>query len=439
MTDGKRVDEPDPPGGPDDPYDPAVSPGSTDPGGSPGSATPLDSGAHAASDDGGDSVTPLDPRHTIDGVDLLIVEDDHDQARYVERLLHEHALENLDDRSHRFEIDRIRHVDRFEAAIDVLAADPADVVLLDLMLPDSRGVDTVRRLAAHHPELPIVVMTGEDQEGTGVSAIQLGAQDYLVKGTFSAELVHRTIRYAIERKRHEREFVDANQKLALLNRIIRGDIRNEMSVALGWVDVLDERIDPADRAAFEAMRTAAQNVVELTDTAADVATALDSSVGAYRRPSSLESILDEGLGQFLDAHPNADHAVDYQPPDDAPVTVMATPMFATAFAHLLSNVVNSDGGTDNSDDHDDSTAVTITVDVTDDSALVHVRGDRVELTMDQRTSLHDAAGRSAENAGLNTGLYLVTTLLEQLGGTITVTDDGGTTVTITLDRVSTVD
>ena len=453
MTEGERDDEPDPAGRPENQHgDSTPTPGSTEPGVSADAANSVDPGTQTGSDDGDDAVTSLAVRHPIDSVDLLIVEDDHHEARYVERLLHEHALANMDGRSNRFEIDRIRHVDRFGAALDALADDPADVVLLDLMLPDSRGVDTVARLAAHHPELPIVVMTGEDRERTGVTAIQQGAQDYLVKGTFSGELVHRTIRYAIERKRHEREFVDANQKLALLNEIIRGDIRNEMSVALGWVDVLDERIDQEDRAAFEAMRTAAQNVVELTDTAADVASALDTTVGTYRHPSSLESILDEGLQGFLDGHPNTVHAIDYRKPEDGPVTVLATPMFATAFAHLLSNVVDLDVVNSDvvnstvvdsnlaSDDADDSTAVSITVDVTDDTALVHVRGDGVELTADQRASLHDADRRSAEHVGLNTGLYLVTTLLEQLGGTIDVSDDAdGTTVTITLDRVATVD
>lgn len=86
---------------------------------------------------------------------------------------------------------------------------PFDIVLLDLFLPDSRGLDTFAQFQSLHPELPIVVMSGLDDENIAESAVQDGAQDYLVKGQMDEVLLHRAIRYAIERKRVERALRDS--------------------------------------------------------------------------------------------------------------------------------------------------------------------------------------------------------------------------------------
>lgn len=79
-----------------------------------------------------------------------------------------------------------------------------DLVLLDLFLTDSRGLDTLRQFQSLHPELPILVMSGLDDEQIAAAAVHEGAQDYLVKGQMDTVLLHRAIRYAIERKSAER-------------------------------------------------------------------------------------------------------------------------------------------------------------------------------------------------------------------------------------------
>ena len=78
---------------------------------------------------------------------------------------------------------------------------PPDVVLLDLSLPDSFGLETLRRWQALAPTLPVIVLTGSDDEAMAVAAVREGAQDYLVKGTIDGNLLAQAIRYAIERKR----------------------------------------------------------------------------------------------------------------------------------------------------------------------------------------------------------------------------------------------
>jgi DNA-binding NarL/FixJ family response regulator len=91
------------------------------------------------------------------------------------------------------------------------------VLLLDLSLPDSLGVDTFRKVRQAFPDLPVVVFTSLEDEDLGSQLVQLGAQDYLVKGQLNGPMMHRTLRYAIERKQAaaEREQLIAELQKAL--------------------------------------------------------------------------------------------------------------------------------------------------------------------------------------------------------------------------------
>ena len=98
---------------------------------------------------------------------------------------------------------RIEAVGRLTDALGRVARKGVDLVLLDLGLPDATGLQALQRLAGASPYLPVVVLTGLDDEETGLRAVQQGAQDYLVKGRVDGPLIDRTLRYAMERKRAE--------------------------------------------------------------------------------------------------------------------------------------------------------------------------------------------------------------------------------------------
>jgi diguanylate cyclase (GGDEF)-like protein len=88
-----------------------------------------------------------------------------------------------------------------------------DFVILDLSLPDSHGLDTVKKTADKYPRIPVVVMTGLDDDEVGMQAVQNGAQDYLIKGQVNSSLLGRVIRYSMERKRSEIELEEKNMRL----------------------------------------------------------------------------------------------------------------------------------------------------------------------------------------------------------------------------------
>jgi len=93
--------------------------------------------------------------------------------------------------------------DRLSLGLEHLSAGGTGLVLLDLSLPDSYGLETFAKVYAHSPTVPIIVLTGNDDQMLALSAVKGGAQDYLVKGRLDRELLLRSMQYSIERKRYQ--------------------------------------------------------------------------------------------------------------------------------------------------------------------------------------------------------------------------------------------
>ena len=141
---------------------------------------------------------------------VLLVEDNPGDARLIQEMLSEVKVVPI----------YVQWVDQLTTALKHLAKEEVDVTLLDLSLPDSRGLDTLARLRAEAPLLPIVVVTGLDDEEMALKAVREGAQDYLVKGQVDGNLLVRALRYAIERKRTAEE-LEASKK-SFLNIVEKG-------------------------------------------------------------------------------------------------------------------------------------------------------------------------------------------------------------------------
>jgi diguanylate cyclase len=133
---------------------------------------------------------PRDAEPRVASARVLLVEDDPGFASLVEQMLRGADL-------------GVKSVGLLKEAREYLREADVDCVLLDLSLPDARWLEGVEALRDAAPELPLVVLSGLDDETVAVQAVQRGAQDYLVKGHVDGHIVSRAIRYAIERKRTE--------------------------------------------------------------------------------------------------------------------------------------------------------------------------------------------------------------------------------------------
>jgi signal transduction histidine kinase len=154
-----------------------------------------------------------------DPVRILLVEDNPADARLVQQTLLDSSA---GETSAWFQL---RVAERLSAGLDVLSAGDVDVVLLDLSLPDSEGLNTLTSFSTRAPALPIVVMTGLEDESVAVRALQAGAQDYLIKGQSDPGLLVRAIRYAIERKRTQEALWESQRQLQALNETLEHKVR----------------------------------------------------------------------------------------------------------------------------------------------------------------------------------------------------------------------
>jgi diguanylate cyclase (GGDEF)-like protein len=124
---------------------------------------------------------------------VLLIEDNAGDARLIEEMIRE-------DPGAPF---RLHRADRLSRGLELLAGGETGLILLDLSLPDSMGLETFTRVYAHSPMVPIIVLTGNDDQTIALSAVKGGAQDYLVKGRLDRELLLRAMHYSIERKRYQ--------------------------------------------------------------------------------------------------------------------------------------------------------------------------------------------------------------------------------------------
>ncbi|MDH5823085.1 PAS domain S-box protein [Luteimonas sp. RD2P54] len=143
----------------------------------------------------------MNPAQTI-----LLVEDTRSDAMLYAALLKraQHASRRVD------------FAPTLGAALQMLATSPYDAVLLDLGLPDCRGLEGVERIVGRYPGVPVIVLTGNDEAGIGDQAIAAGAQDYLRKAEARADTLERSLRYASVRQRNENEERESRQELRAL-------------------------------------------------------------------------------------------------------------------------------------------------------------------------------------------------------------------------------
>jgi len=122
---------------------------------------------------------------------ILVVEDNPADADFIHEMLPETGAMSF----------QVESVSRLSQALTRLESKGIDLVLLDLGLPDSQGLQTLHKLRKAAPDVPVVVLTGTDDQELAFTAVRHGAQDYLVKGQFNRGLLSRAVRYALERQK----------------------------------------------------------------------------------------------------------------------------------------------------------------------------------------------------------------------------------------------
>ncbi len=195
-------------------------------------------------------------------IDILLVEDNIGDNRLIREMLSEASGVTF----------YLKCADRLQAGLEQLNEGGIDVVLLDLGLPDSQGLETLSKTYAQAPKIPIVVLTGINDELLGTQAVNRGAQDYLMKGQVDGNLLVRALRYAIERKQaEEREKqlqlqLDLSRRLASVGVMVSGiahEINNPLTKIIGFSDMLMQKDTPEDTK--QVLKTIKNNTEQVTE------------------------------------------------------------------------------------------------------------------------------------------------------------------------------
>jgi sigma-B regulation protein RsbU (phosphoserine phosphatase) len=257
---------------------------------------------------------------------LLLVEDNPGDARLMREMLPRTF--------------RITHTERLDKALEALGRDPFDVVLLDLSLPDSHGLETCRRVCRAAPDAPIIVLTGLSDEQVAVQAIHEGAQDWLVKGNADGEVVERAIRYAIERQRLHARLRELDRLRSLFLSVVTHDLKSPAASILSGIDMLlGEKLGPLtsdQRRVLELCRRSAGRQTRLIRDLLDVAVIEAGAMTLHQDQHEVRSL----VSSVLEEHTPLLVGAGLQARNDVPAELRLcadSDRLAQALGNLLSN------------------------------------------------------------------------------------------------------
>jgi signal transduction histidine kinase len=320
-------------------------------------------------------------------------------------------------------------VEKLTAGLERLDQDGVEVVLLDLSLPESQGLESFRRVHAHAPEIPVVVLSGINNEELANRAVQLGAQDYLTKGQVDGPLLGRSLRYAIERSRIEEELRQRVEQLAEMDRrkdeflaTLAHELRNPLAPIRNSLHILrmSGGSGPAAERIYEMMERQVGHMVRLVDDLLEVSRITRGKIELRKERVTLASILHSAVETSRPLIEAARHQLAISLPPE-PIMVEADPVrFAQVIANLLNNSAKytEEGG-----------QIWLTAKPEEGEVIISIRDNGLGIPAQLLPRVFDMfaqVDRTLKRAqgGLGIGLTLARTLVHMHGGRIDAHSEG---------------
>jgi len=335
----------------------------------------------------------------------LLVEDNPGDAKLVDHHLSDPAVEQFVDGV------SLTHVETLSAAESALATDHYGVVLLDLGLPTTSGLETLDRARSLADEQPIIVLTGMDDHETAMAAIERGAQDYLPKGDLDGDRLVRALRYAVVRHRQELAVERRRDQLEFFNSVLGHDILNGMNVVRGHADLLARGLDDDDdrRDHAETIQSWSDDMIDLTQTVRSILATITDESGRELRPVQLEPVLEDAAERARSMDPEASVSVSAAPG----VAVQADDLLVDVLANVTTNAVEHGGD-----------ALSVDIEAVDDGGTVRVRvaDDGAGIDDDRKETVFERDAKGGGSTGSGFGLYFVASMMDAYDGDVRVED-----------------
>lgn len=232
------------------------------------------------------------------------------------------------------------------------------------------------------------------------------------------------LRDVTDHKRQEAALAERSEQLAIINQVLRHDVRNDIEVMIGWAEHLEEFVDSEEaRTALDRVLDQGEHVVEVTREARDLVDAVEVDWEMALVPVDVGRILRREVDTARARFPTAEISLEA---DDRSATVMANEFLGSVFGNLLTNaVVHNDA---------DAPEITITSERMEDAVSVRIEDNGPGIPDTQRERLFERGAKGSDSCGTGVGLYLVRSLVDAFDGTVTVdeSEPGGTTVRVDL-------
>ena len=163
-------------------------------------------------------------------IKILLIEDNAADARLIKEMFKEISKPKYE----------LVHFTTLQEGLNALNNNGFDTLLLDLSLPDSKGLETFEKAHEYDLKIPIVILSGLDDEEIAIKAVRQGAQDYFVKGDINSRILSRALNYAIERKNAEKNLIENQNDLINLIKKYTEELKKK---GVGEIDGVEERLD----------------------------------------------------------------------------------------------------------------------------------------------------------------------------------------------------
>lgn len=353
---------------------------------------------------------------------VLLIEDDPDDALLLREMLAQGGDSRFD----------LECTDRLQAGLERLAERGADVLLLDLSLPDSLGLDTVHKVHARASDVPIVVLTGLDDEALAIKAVREGAQDYLIKGKVDSNLLVRSIRYAIERHRlltkleqaRQRQLELKDQFLSQISHELRSPLTTIQQFVTILLDGLAGNLSPEQREYMEITLRNADQLRTIIGDLLEVARAETGKLTIEPQRISVVQLIAETLTSCRESAAAKGVALTTDSPEDLPPAHADPDRFRQILTNLIDNGIKftPENGTVTVHAyvwHQDPTFLCIAV--ADTGFGIHP--EDVERIFDRL--YQESNFLESSHKGLGLGLYICKELVSRHGGRIWVESKPG--------------
>jgi phosphoserine phosphatase RsbU/P len=347
----------------------------------------------------------------------LLIEDNPGDARLIREMLRE-----ADAGHARVEL---AQADRLSDGVEHLAQVGADVVLLDLSLPDSQGLETFVSVHAAAPAVPIVVLSGLDDESLAVRAVQQGAQDYLVKGQVDGGTILRSVRYAIERQRLEAARRDLERQRDEFFSSVSHDLRTPVAAIKAAIGVVlanePPNMPPALHRLLGNVDLAADELATLIEDLLEIARLQSGRVELWRSSVDLRDVLSRAVRSLEPLIQARGQHVERSLPGEPVVASVDVDRLGRVLRNLLGNAqkYGRDGGT-----------ISVTLERSANGVCVSVSDDGPGIPPDEQERIFErfyrvSGAASSGPAGSGLGLAIARGLVELHGGRLWVESTPG--------------